>query len=423
MIDRTLLAEATRLSLELGLSVTHELALLSGGALGESDESGLSNRAEVIRLQRASVRPPLFSYQRDLSIRMFDNAADGTDALLSLPTGGGKTRTAVSACLDLMAGLDYKRIVWLAPTMELTSQALTTFRAMWLIHGAAPDMNLRESFTDDADRHVWITTPQAVIQRIRRKRSLGRVDFVVFDEAHQAVARTFAEVLEALQSSPSNIRRPSIIGLSATPGRVNEDETRALSRLFQGRLLTSPTLGKDPIRTLQRMGVLSKLVFRSLSPPSKDSNNETDRIRGGIELCVQLASRGKHVLVFTQSVAGAVCMAAALESRGVRSSAVFSDLSQTERVNRIEMFASKNIQVLTNQRLLATGYDCPAVTDVVLLSRIGSPILFEQMVGRAARGPKTGGATKSTVWQFDDHLALHGMPASYYRYTDYFVDR
>jgi DNA repair protein RadD len=76
-------------------------------------------------------------------------------------------------------------------------------------------------------------------------------------------------------------------------------------------------------------------------------------------------------------------------------------------------------QVLANQHLLAVGYDCPAVTDVVIQNKISSLILFEQIVGRAARGPLTGGSRVASVWEFEDHLALHGLPQSYYRYRDY----
>ena len=75
--------------------------------------------------------------------------------------------------------------------------------------------------------------------------------------------------------------------------------------------------------------------------------------------------------------------------------------------------------VAADALVLATGYDCPAIRHVILATQIRSPIMFEQIVGRASRGPLVGGHAKSTVWQFDDHLAAHGLPQSYYRYSDY----
>ena len=81
-------------------------------------------------------------------------------------------------------------------------------------------------------------------------------------------------------------------------------------------------------------------------------------------------------------------------------------------------FATGEIRVVVNKTLLATGYDCPAVEHVVLTVPVGSPITFEQMIGRAARGRLVGGADEAHVWQADDHLRVHGGPQSYYRYSD-----
>ena len=96
-----------------------------------------------------------------------------------------------------------------------------------------------------------------------------------------------------------------------------------------------------------------------------------------------------------------------------------SNLQRDHRREVIQDFASGKTAVLTNYRILATGYDCPAVSDVALLSRVGSAVQFEQMVGRACRGPKTGGAASATVWDLDDHLQLHGLPESYFRFNNF----
>ena len=65
------------------------------------------------------------------------------------------------------------------------------------------------------------------------------------------------------------------------------------------------------------------------------------------------------------------------------------------------------------------GYDCPAVSNVVLTMPIGSVTLFEQLVGRASRGPATGGTAQSKIWQLDDHLTIHDYPKSYSRYREF----
>ena len=87
-----------------------------------------------------------------------------------------------------------------------------------------------------------------------------------------------------------------------------------------------------------------------------------------------------------------------------------------ERRRRLAQFAGGNVHVLCNQKLLTAGYDFPGVTDVIIQGRVGSAIQFEQIVGRVARGPRTGGTKFGNVWQFEDHLKIHGLPQSYHRY-------
>ena len=124
-------------------------------------------------------------------------------------------------------------------------------------------------------------------------------------------------------------------------------------------------------------------------------------------------------MVFTASLVESEAVSLALNSIGVRAHHVEGAQKDDLRRAIIGDFAKGKCSVLTNQKLLTTGYDCPAVSNVFLTSKVNSPILFEQMVGRAARGTRTGGSRRSTIWQFDDHLAIHGLPQSYYRYKDY----
>lgn len=104
---------------------------------------------------------------------------------------------------------------------------------------------------------------------------------------------------------------------------------------------------------------------------------------------------------------------------GTRAAAVSSRDDGRVRRRRLTAFERGELSVIANKQLLATGYDCPAVRHVILATRIGSPVLFEQIVGRASRGPRVGGHARSTVWQFEDHVAMHGLPQSYGRYRDH----
>lgn len=389
------------------------------------DERDSSKKRVEASLVRATQRPDLFDYQRDL----VERALAGLDghALLALPTGAGKTRTAVAAVLAGIGSGQLNHVAWLAPSIELVEQAESTFRSLWLTQGNVEQLHLTHNFDEFPGKPVVVlSTPQSVYARQRTRHNRGHVvpwDLLVFDEAHQLGARTFREAVESMGVLPPGAHNlslgASMLGLSATPGRTDPTETEDLVDLFGGRLLRSKLLDPNPVKVLQRRGVLSELRFRQLTASQVSNDDEARRIRIAVRACVEMANRKRKPLVFAGSVPGAIVLAQLLRSRNVRAEAVHSETSAGRRQYIISQFSSGEIDVLVNQRLLATGYDCPAVSDVLILSQITSPILFEQMVGRAARGPKTGGSRVATVWDFDNHLDLHGRPKSYYRYRDY----
>lgn len=377
--------------------------------------------AERVVLARGLTRPSLFDYQEELVDAILLEARSGARLLLSLPTGAGKTRTGVTAALRAMAQMGRGTCAWLAPSVELVDQAFAAFESTWASYGAVPDMTLMRGISNELSTTpcaVVLLTPQMAYARLKQGESVGGWDLVVFDEAHQLGARTFKAATEAATAGVGGLRAP-LVGLSATPGRVSENETEDLVSLFGGRLLKSRILGKDPVRALQRRGVLAELQFRQLTHKSIAATDEAQRLAVAARACAELSRRGRRILVFAASVAGATVLAEALRSLRVPAGVVHAGSSSTERRQAISDFEHGDTPVLTNQRVLATGYDCPAVTDVMILSKVSSPILFEQIVGRAARGPRTGGWRAATVWDFDNHLALHGRPQSYYRYRDY----
>ncbi len=378
-----------------------------------SNQGSLEKRLELVR---SELRPQLFDYQADLAETATSLLIEGKRGLLALPTGAGKTRTAVVSCFQFVAEKK-TGVVWLSPTRELVNQAFETAATLWNQFGILESLDLFQGPVPafrPGKPAIWFTTPQAIWAN---RLSLGgghQWEAIVFDEAHQLGAPTFLEAVEALIGNRESI---GLLGLSATPGRFSELETEELVRLFDRTLLHSQLLAPNPVEVLQRWGILARLQFRQI--PGLKLVTEEGRIPEVVDLCIKLAERNRRVLVFSGSVAGAIVTASALRSCGVGSEAVYSELGTSERDSRISRFGSGEISVLVNQRLLATGYDCPAVSDVVIASKIGSPVLFEQIVGRGARGPKTGGGSRSTIWQFEDHLALHGLPQSYYRYRDF----
>ena len=236
-------------------------------------------------------------------------------------------------------------------------------------------------------------------------------------------APTFREALERLRALHG--RSPPVLGLSATPGRSSDAETHRLVDLFGGRLLRSRLLQPNAIRVLQRRGVLAQLKFQEIDAESKTARADArsaiinaQRLSALPRLFRDGARRGR-ALIFAGSIRHAHAIAALLRVSGIAAEAISAETDSDRRASLLAAFAHDRLQALVSKSLLATGYDSPGVRHVVLGVPISSAILFEQIVGRAARGPLIGGSARSTVWQFDDHLKLHGLPASYYRFSDF----
>jgi superfamily II DNA or RNA helicase len=380
-----------------------------------SENFGSQIVTRPLDLFRDQLRPSLFDYQLELANKMLGIYETRSQALISLPTGAGKTRTAVYGILEILQTNPSARIVWLAPTIELLDQAHDTLVKLWREFGGVLEIHITRKLPASDFVGVWITTPQA-INKIFDKNLLGYWNLIIFDEAHQAVANTFKQSILDLRGAGKN--KAAFVGLSATPGRMGDEATQALVDLFEDNLLISKKLGAQPVEFLQTRAILANLKFNLLIEFEPEIGN-FGRLKVLLDKTRDLVLEGRKCLVFAKSISDAKILTAALKAKGVFAEFVDGELADAERQARLSRFATGETQVIVNQKLLTTGYDCPAVSDVLIQHKISSSIMFEQMVGRAARGPMIGGAHESRIWQFDDHLAIHGLPSSYYRYKDF----
>ena len=395
----------------------------------ESDDRG-GEVEGVVGLEGVSPRSGLLDYQAELVesiVGLLKRPAPANIGLVALPTGAGKTRTAVCAVLELLSARSLSTALWLAPSRELLEQAVGTFRQLWPTVGTNPGgldllrCQILKGYPHPKRASVYLSTPQMLYQRLKRERTkLPPWGLIIFDEAHLAEAPTFRDAL-TLARELGGIEAPCL-GLSATPGRSDESETTSLIGLFQRRLLTSRLLGRDAFKALRNRGVLARVDFKAIrvehrtARSAKDAITDISRFRAVVDLCQTLACAGS-TMVFSGSIRHAAALALALKYRGVGAAWVSGTMSSRERERTLRAFEAGAISVIVNKSLLATGYDCPAINNVVLTVPIRSALLFEQMVGRASRGPRVGGNARATVWHFEDHIKWHGEPSSYQRYA------
>lgn len=378
-----------------------------------------------------AVRPPyiLFPHQRKASLQVREMLS-GRNArvLLHMPTGAGKTRTAMTTIADVLRGLpDGQVVVWLAHSEELCDQAADEAAKAWSAIGSR-ELTIYRHYGDHRIGDFAKVTDGIIIAGLQRlyRDSLNRqgeilelsrrVKLIVMDEAHQATAPTYSHLINLLQRR----QETGILGLSATPGRsrTDVDADLKLAAFFNCRKVRLEVQGyESPIDWLVAEGYLAKTDFVALPfKPRGDlkiSDAEERRLQEGFDLpdrivkalaaddarnllivqaVEQEVAAGGKVILFAVSVEHAGLIASVLRLRGLKAAAVTSSTPSERRRQIIQRYRETDeYDVLCNYGVLTTGFDAPKTNVAVIARPTTSVVLYSQMIGRAARGKNAGG--------------------------------
>ena len=419
--------------LEIKPATADETALLA--FFGYQREVGAT---ESIPPQTQTVAPSygLFDYQRAAASTIEEKlSVFPRRAVLHLPTGAGKTRTAMHVlCRHLLAGHP-RLVVWLAYNQELLEQAASEFIRAWQHLGNREVELIRfwgeshESSFQGVNDGLVVGGLGKLVSRYSSNaepilRLADAVTLTVFDEAHQAIAPTYRELADLFAG-----KRPGaqLLGLTATPGRTwAEIETdEELATFFGKQKVTLKAEGySNPVRFLIDSGYLAEPSFRTLNIRAGIDLSAADRAALGnaldipenvlarwgkskeytlrvIQAIVELIEDDGHgrILVFTSSVQQARTISAVLMGVGTEAWAVTAETRHTDRMRAIKRYRS-NISkpvVLVNYGVLTTGFDAPGTSAAVIARATNSLVLYSQMVGRAIRGPRAGGNETSKI--------------------------
>lgn len=387
----------------------------------------------------------LFDHQRHAVSQLLKILSEGERrALLHLPTGVGKTRTAMHVVVDILKANEPSVVVWLASGKELLEQAVLTFQEAWKYLGNRPlrigsmwgnRMPDLDSF-EDGFLAIGLAKGWSVISSSDPDwavRLSPRVRLVVFDEAHQSIAATYRRITEELILD----HRSSLLGLSATPGRTwaDIDADGKLAEFFAHTKVGLEVPGDNPIEYLIEHEYLARPTFSTLlsEPGVKLSEQELKKLTDSLDipseilenLCMSaqyvtavlsaihdlINENHSRILVFSATVDHAQVLSAILAAQNIRTGVVTGTTPIRNREQTIRTFKSNDPQpmVLVNFGVLTTGFDAPAASAVVIARPTRSLVLYSQMVGRAIRGPKAGGTeTCKIITVVDPSLAGFG---------------
>ena len=350
--------------------------------------------------------------------------------MLHLPTGVGKTRTAMSIVASHLRTHSKGVVLWLAATRELLEQAAEEFESTWEAVGDRQVECLR--FWSSYNPPLNEVTDGIVLAGLAKLHSYGRerrrlwnlgdrTTMVVFDEAHQAVATTYLDIVETVVTR--NPRTP-LLGLSATPGRTwgNPEVDATVAELFCENKVMIDFDGANPIKRLTDEGYLAHVDFSLLNvePGIQLSAEDLSEISSALDIPDALAARfgedeqrnlrivqrlldlselHSRILVFAASVENALLLASVCRGLGLKADSVTGKTEANERARAIKGFrrADGHKRVLINYGVLTTGFDAPAASAALIARPTKSLVLYSQMVGRVIRGPLAGGTKRCEV--------------------------
>lgn len=393
----------------------------------------------------------LFEYQKRGMFEVIQRWNTGHKrVLLHMPTGSGKTRTAMSIVCNRLSNNDKKLVIWLANSKELCQQAASEFIRSWKNLGNYPvkvyvHTGDEKVDIDNIDEGFLSITLQSANNLVKNSPNLikkfrNTSPLVVFDEAHLSIAPTYRDVMDSLVPKISEIGlHPLLLGLTATPGRASEEESEILAREFERNIVEIKGPNGEPIiQYLLKEKYLANPKFKTITVPFNIASNflksehkpadykflkrdekrllnyianDQQRNLFIIKYIVEHVLPSKlRIIFFAASVEQAELINSFLNIwSGKRISEVVTAVSQ-DRNKAIDWFREKAVEgaprVLCNYGVLTTGFDAPEIDAVIIGRPVSNLVLYSQMVGRGLRGPRSHGTEEVEIIRIRDN----GLP-------------
>lgn len=300
------------------------------------------------------------------------------------PTGAGKT-IMLSAVTGEMISDGAKACV-LAHRDELTAQNRTKFQRV------VPEAS---TSVIDATEKCWSgDVTFAMVPTLARASNLTdmpRLDLLVIDEAHHAVADSYRRIIDRVRDANPDAR---VFGVTATPTRGDRkglrevfdnvaDQVRLGELIASGHLLPPRTFVID-------VGVQEEL--KSVRKTSADFDmtevaDIMDRAPVTDEVIRHWREKAgdRQTVVFCSTVAHADHVTEAFCAAGITAALIHGDLASETRKAILADYAAGKTLVVVNVAVLTEGWDHPPTSCVVLLRPSSYKSTMIQMIGRGLR--------------------------------------
>lgn len=322
--------------------------------------------------------------------------------LFVLPTGGGKTYTFVY--IAEQAAIRGNRVCILVHRQELVDQASRSLHAIGCQHGI-----IAAGYRQDLSQGVQVASVQTLARRLHTLPA-DFFQLLIVDEAHHAVAGTWAKVLAAMPHA-------HVLGVTATPERL---DGRGLGGQFD-TLIEGPDAAwltaNDflvPARIFAPPGIDLSAVKRFDTAKGRHASGEILRQGQAMGDAVSHYRRtiephhNGTAIAFCCSVDHADALAIAFRNQSIAAARLDGSMDRATRRQLINDLGAGTLKILTSCDIVSEGTDIPSITGAILLRPTDSLGLHLQQVGRVLR--PCPGKTHAIINDHVGNSLRHGLP-------------
>jgi ATP-dependent RNA helicase DeaD len=300
-----------------------------------------------------------------------------TDFVGLAQTGTGKTAAFGLPLLQLIEpDKRYPQALIVCPTRELCLQICNDIQefkkysknieAEPVYGGASIVMQIRAL---KKGVHIVVATPGRLIDMIERKAiDLGKVKYVVLDEADEMLNMGFREDIDFVLKNTNN--RESTWLFSATMPA----EVKAISRNFMHNP-QEVTVGKKNTANVN----IDHEYF--ITP----AHSRFETLKRLVDF-----NPGMYGIIFTRTKVDAQNIAEKLSKEGYNVEALHGDLTQQQRDRVMQRFRNQDLQILIATDVAARGIDVEGITHVINYELPDDIEVYTHRSGRTARAGKSG---------------------------------
>ncbi len=302
--------------------------------------------------------------------------------LVCLPTGAGKTFTAVTMVTTHVA-TPGRSVLWVCHREELVDQAYDQLIAAGLHVG-----KLCSGIDPDPSAVVQVATIQTLIARDYWPPATA----VFVDECHHLNGGNTWSTFVA------HYKTAYVIGLTATPSTGSGAALDVFDRLI------TPT----SVRELTDAGFLVPCeVISTKKPlgPGKIAARPVDLWTTHVN--------GQKTIVFASNTVAAEEYLRDFRAAGVK--AAFLHHKAADRTEIVDAFKRGEIKVLINLTICTEGFDCPDIECVIMARTCGSLSLWLQCIGRGLRAYP--GKERCVLLDPTGQVHVHGKPDEEFVYS------